>query len=142
MRLLNIWDRIGSKADVVGYGHIGDGNLHLNVSTPKYDNEVFNLIEPYLFEWIAKHRGSISAEHGIGVSKPDFLHFSKSLPAIQMMKSIKNTLDPNGILNPYKVFPRNMKWMINYFEYNFQLYWISNDSSIANSFYQQDRIYK
>jgi hypothetical protein len=45
-------ERLKNKALVVGYGHIGDGNLHLNVSAPKYNEEVFNLIEPFLFEWI------------------------------------------------------------------------------------------
>jgi D-2-hydroxyglutarate dehydrogenase len=44
-------ERIGSKGKVVGYGHIGDGNLHLNIGTPTYDKTVLNLIEPYVYEW-------------------------------------------------------------------------------------------
>ncbi|KAF0727352.1 hypothetical protein Ae201684_014611 [Aphanomyces euteiches] len=89
-------------AIVVGYGHLGDCNMHLNISTLAYDDGVMKDLEPYVFEWTAERRGSISAEHGIGTHKPEFLHLSKSLPAIDMMRSIKQTLDPNGILNPYK----------------------------------------
>eukprot|EP01116_Phalansterium_solitarium_P001986 TRINITY_DN11845_c0_g1_i1.p1 TRINITY_DN11845_c0_g1~~TRINITY_DN11845_c0_g1_i1.p1 ORF type:complete len:517 (+),score=168.60 TRINITY_DN11845_c0_g1_i1:337-1887(+) len=98
--------RIGSKGVVVGYGHIGDGNLHLNISTPRYDESVFQLVEPYVYEYTAKHRGSISAEHGLGVMKPSFLHFSKSSAVVETMRAVKRAFDPNGILNPYKVLPR------------------------------------
>lgn len=52
---------------------------------------------------IAKHQGSISAEHGLGVAKNEFLGYSKSPVMIQLMKKFKTMLDPNGILNPYKV---------------------------------------
>lgn len=97
--------RIGSRGRVVGYGHLGDSNLHLNVSTPKPDPTVFALIEPYIFEQTAKHNGSVSAEHGIGQSKPGYLHFSKSQQLIRAMRQQKDLFDPNGILNPYKVLP-------------------------------------
>jgi hypothetical protein len=53
----------------------------------------------------AKHRGSVSAEHGIGAMKPKALHYSKTPEMIAVMKAIKKTLDPSGILNPYKVLP-------------------------------------
>lgn len=53
----------------------------------------------------AKYRGSISAEHGIGTHKPEFLHLSKSENAIKLMRQMKRMMDPNGILNPYKVLP-------------------------------------
>ncbi|EOD36122.1 hypothetical protein EMIHUDRAFT_467237 [Emiliania huxleyi CCMP1516] len=67
-------------------------------------------IEPYVFEWIAERRGSISAEHGVGVMKPPFLHMSKSDGMIGVMRGapsrgIKTMLDPNNILNPLKVLP-------------------------------------
>lgn len=89
----------------MGYGHIGDSNLHLNISSPKFDPEVYSLIEPYVYEYTSKQRGSVSAEHGIGVMKPHVLHCSKSHAAIQLMKNVKKAMDPNGILNPYKVRP-------------------------------------
>lgn len=53
--------------------------------------------------FLAKHQGSISAEHGLGVAKNEFLGYSKSPVMIKLMKTMKNMLDPNGILNPYKV---------------------------------------
>lgn len=56
---------------------------------------------------IEKHGGSISAEHGIGLMKRDKLHYSKTQPMINLMKSVKNLLDPNEILNPYKMLPLN-----------------------------------
>ncbi|KAG1459267.1 hypothetical protein G6F56_006199 [Rhizopus delemar] len=93
--------------DVVAYGHVGDGNLHLNIAASRLENQVSSLIEPYLFEWVAKHQGSISAEHGLGVAKNEFLGYSKSPVMIKMMKSMKNMLDPNGIMNPYKYLPSN-----------------------------------
>ena len=114
-------ERLGDKAlRCVGYGHVGDSNLHLvsihlrekylkvykNVTTAEYSEEVNNLIEPFIYEWVASKRGSISAEHGIGFKKTNYLHFSKSNEAIDQMKLLKNLFDPNNILNPYKVLPQ------------------------------------
>jgi len=104
--VLDMRQRLGGKATrCVGYGHIGDGNLHLNVTTPRYSQEVMDLIEPFLYEWTSKYRGSISAEHGLGFKKRNFIGFSKSAAAVMLMKKIKQEMDPNGILNPYKVLP-------------------------------------
>jgi len=101
-------ERLGGAATrVVGYGHIGDGNMHLNITGPQYNQEVMDLIEPFLYEWTSSHRGSISAEHGLGFKKRNFIHFSKSDEAIFLMKQIKSVFDPKGILNPYKVLPDN-----------------------------------
>lgn len=63
------------------------------------------MLEPFIFEEVAKLRGSISAEHGIGFRKSQYLHFSKDESAIQLMRALKDSMDPNGILNPYKVLP-------------------------------------
>ncbi|KAI8084787.1 uncharacterized protein BX664DRAFT_300287 [Halteromyces radiatus] len=93
--------------DVVAYGHIGDGNVHLNIVTKDLDSRVSDLIEPYLFEWVAKHQGSISAEHGLGVAKNEFLGYSKSPEMIDLMKTMKTMLDPKGIMNPYKYLPQS-----------------------------------
>ncbi|XP_025193263.1 D-2-hydroxyglutarate dehydrogenase, mitochondrial-like [Melanaphis sacchari] len=90
---------------VCGFGHIGDGNLHLNVVTSRYDEELTRIIEPFVYEWTSKHRGSVSAEHGIGLSKTKYLEHTKSRSAVDLMRSLKNTMDPKCILNPYKVIP-------------------------------------
>lgn len=88
------------------WAHLGDGNLHFNVSTPRFDPNILALIEPFLYEWTKSRHGSISAEHGIGRSKRDFMHFSKSQLAIDYMKRVKSLFDPNMIMNPYKTIPK------------------------------------
>lgn len=98
--------RLGHSAKVVGYGHMGDGNLHLNISAPQYDDAILAHIEPFVYEWTSKHCGSISAEHGLGLMKANKIHYTKSSEAVQLMGSIKKLLDPNEIMNPYKVLPR------------------------------------
>jgi len=95
----------GQVTRVVGYGHIGDGNMHLNITTPEYSQQVMDQIEPYLYEFTSQHRGSISAEHGLGFKKRNFIHFSKSDSAVRLMKQLKTVFDPQGIMNPYKVLP-------------------------------------
>ncbi|EFJ45502.1 hypothetical protein VOLCADRAFT_63840 [Volvox carteri f. nagariensis] len=97
----------GSDAGVlvVGYGHIGDGNLHLNISAPRYDDALLSLIEPFVYEYVSRHNGSISAEHGIGLMKAQCLSYSKGAVAVELMRRIKEVVDPVGIMNPYKVLP-------------------------------------
>jgi D-2-hydroxyglutarate dehydrogenase len=91
---------------VVGYGHVGDGNLHLNVSSPSgYNPDLQQVLEPFVYEWTAAQAGSISAEHGIGLMKAGALQYSKSGEAIDLMQRLKLLLDPHRILNPYKVLP-------------------------------------
>ncbi|ESZ93393.1 D-lactate dehydrogenase 2, mitochondrial precursor [Sclerotinia borealis F-4128] len=87
---------------VVGYGHMGDSNLHLNVATRSYDKRVEQVLEPFVYEWVAKRNGSISAEHGLGLAKKNYIGYSRSETMIGLMKQIKNLYDPNGIMNPYK----------------------------------------
>jgi D-2-hydroxyglutarate dehydrogenase len=101
--------RLRDVPDVVvaGYGHIGDGNLHLNISRPgNYSIELENLIEPFVYEWTAARGGSISAEHGLGLMKAQCIGYSKSAEAIDLMRKLKQLMDPHGILNPYKVLPK------------------------------------
>jgi len=88
--------------DVVGYGHMGDSNLHLNVAVRRYDKNVEKALEPFVYEWIAKRNGSISAEHGLGLAKKNYIGYSRSDTMVGLMKQIKNLYDPNGIMNPYK----------------------------------------
>jgi FAD/FMN-containing dehydrogenase len=56
-------------------------------------------------EYVRDMRGSVSAEHGVGIQKPKYLGFSKTPEMIKSMRLVKNAFDPNGIMNPYKVLP-------------------------------------
>jgi FAD/FMN-containing dehydrogenase len=87
----------------VFFGHVADGNLHVSVrmsghSIPELD------IENAVYGIVSQRRGSISAEHGIGSLKIPFLHYSRSEAEIALMRTIKNAMDPKGILNPGKLF--------------------------------------
>ncbi|CAM1505337.1 Fc.00g109740.m01.CDS01 [Cosmosporella sp. VM-42] len=87
---------------VLGYGHMGDSNLHLNIPVRRYDASVEKVLEPFVYEWIQKRSGSISAEHGLGIAKKNYIGYSRDETTIGLMKQIKNLYDPNGIMNPYK----------------------------------------
>ncbi|WWC65521.1 uncharacterized protein I303_108139 [Kwoniella dejecticola CBS 10117] len=87
---------------VAGYGHMGDGNLHINIVANKYTDEVEKIIEPYIYEIVAENEGSISAEHGLGVMKAPYIGYSKNDTSIDLMKKVKTLFDPKGLLNPYK----------------------------------------
>ncbi|KAL7935963.1 hypothetical protein V8C35DRAFT_321013 [Trichoderma chlorosporum] len=80
---------------VVGYGHMGDSNLHLNVAVRRYDAKVEEALEPFVYEWIEKRNGSISAEHGLGLAKKKYVQYSRNEAVIGLMKQIKNLYDPN-----------------------------------------------
>jgi len=92
--------------EIMGYGHLGDGNIHVNIAVDEYTDALERCIEPWIFEYVASLNGSISAEHGIGVMKPQFLHLAKGQNAIGYMQKIKKVFDPNDILNPYMVLPQ------------------------------------
>ena len=94
--------------EVVWFGHIGDGNLHLNILRPAdVSIEDFyqrcHSISPELFSLIQRRDGSISAEHGVGLLKRDFLNYSRTSEEIQLMRELKQVFDPHGILNPNKL---------------------------------------
>ncbi|KAH3684048.1 hypothetical protein WICPIJ_004986 [Wickerhamomyces pijperi] len=88
--------------DAVGYGHVGDGNLHLNVAVRHYDKAVEKCLEPFVYEWVSGKNGSISAEHGLGFQKKNYIGYSKSEAEIKLIKQLKGLYDPKAILNPYK----------------------------------------
>lgn len=90
------------------FGHIGDGNLHVNVMKPDdlAREEFFKHTsgaDHVIFELVRKHHGSISAEHGVGLLKKPYLSYSRSEAELQMLRALKVALDPEGILNPGKV---------------------------------------
>jgi FAD/FMN-containing dehydrogenase len=95
-------------ARVVAFGHLGDGNLHYNVSQPIGADKAkfmakWEAVNDAVHAIVAKYEGSVSAEHGIGLLKRDLLAKAKDPVALSVMHAIKKTLDPNNILNPGKV---------------------------------------
>ena len=95
--------------EIIWFGHIGDGNMHLNILKPEtLDKEAFfkrcHDVSRWVFEIVEKYQGSISAEHGVGRTKKDFLSYSRSAEEIALMKAVKQVFDPKGIFNPGKIF--------------------------------------
>lgn len=94
--------------EVVWFGHIGDGNLHINISKPEGMNKdefvkECRKADELVFKAVEKQQGSISAEHGVGLTKKPFLTYTRSPSEIELMKGIKKVFDPDSIMNPGKV---------------------------------------
>lgn len=94
--------------EVVWFGHIGDGNLHINILRPQgMTKEDFvkecRKVDVMVFDAVKKNHGSISAEHGVGLTKKSFLNYTRSEAEIGFMRGIKKVFDPDNIMNPGKV---------------------------------------
>lgn len=94
--------------EVIWFGHIGDGNLHINILRPEgLSKEDFvkecRTVDQHIFECIKMYQGSISAEHGVGLTKKSFLNYTRSEAEIRLMREVKKIFDPDGIINPGKV---------------------------------------
>jgi glycolate oxidase len=90
------------------FGHAGDGNIHVNIMVDPADADEIaraHLAERELFSGVVALEGSISGEHGIGFAKAPFLALELSAETIALMKRVKHAFDPDGILNPGKMFP-------------------------------------
>nr|WP_298890122.1 FAD-binding oxidoreductase [uncultured Acinetobacter sp.] len=95
--------------EICWFGHIGDGNLHLNILKPAdlSKDEFFakcQVVNKYVFETVKKYNGSISAEHGVGMTKKPYLDYTRSDTEIGYMKALKQVFDPNNVMNPGKLF--------------------------------------
>ena len=92
----------------VCFGHAGDGNLHINVMKEDlpddYWNKEINEAIGKIFEKVVELGGTLSGEHGIGIAKKDYMHLAMKEANIELMRGIKKVFDPNGILNPGKIF--------------------------------------
>jgi len=100
--------RLIAGARPIPFGHLGDGNIHYNVMQPVGAEKAAFLarwdeVNAVVFAVVARHGGSISAEHGIGTLKRDLLPKVKDPVAYELMRTLKRALDPKGILNPGKV---------------------------------------
>ena len=93
---------------IANFGHAGDGNIHVNIMTDKKNKDEYQRANDALkdiFESTLDMGGTISGEHGVGLTKKQFIGMELSETSIGIMKSIKNIFDPKGILNPGKIFP-------------------------------------
>ena len=95
--------------EIIWFGHIGDGNLHLNILKPEgMESKAFfsqcETVNKWVFEIVQRYKGSVSAEHGVGLVKKKYLQYTRSAAEIQLMKGIKAVFDPNNVMNPGKIF--------------------------------------
>lgn len=95
--------------EICWFGHIGDGNLHLNILKPANlsKDEFFDkckVVNIKVFETVKKYNGSISAEHGVGMTKKDYLDYTRDPVEIGYLRELKKVFDPKGIMNPGKIF--------------------------------------
>lgn len=94
--------------EIIWFGHIGDGNLHLNILKPdELAKEIFfeqcAKVSTWVFEIVEKYQGSVSAEHGVGMTKKPYLEYTRSAAEIGYMRAVKAAFDPNNIMNPGKL---------------------------------------
>ena len=105
----NLTARLYPDFEVLTYGHIGDGNLHLNILKPpaltlaEFQSHCDKVSEE-LYSLVQARGGSISAEHGIGLLKRGYLSYSRGPEEIRLMRQVKSIFDPRGIMNPGKIF--------------------------------------
>lgn len=94
--------------NTVCFGHLGDGNLHVNILKEDISDEVWETKIPEgigeIFKLTTSLGGTLSGEHGIGIAKKPYMHYAMSEVNLQLMRGIKKAFDPNGILNPGKIF--------------------------------------
>jgi glycolate oxidase len=96
------------EARLYAFGHLGDGNIHADICmrTQKRPNQMMiDEMRRKIYEITLSLGGTITAEHGVGLSKIGFLNMAFSSGQIELMKKIKMAFDPKGILNPGKIFP-------------------------------------
>lgn len=108
-RLGEVFEKRYPGWEICLFGHVGDGNLHVNVMKPETMDKAAFLAKTKeadadMFALVKEHRGSVSAEHGIGLLKKHALPFTRTPREIDLMRQTKRVLDPNGILNPGKIF--------------------------------------
>ena len=94
---------------VVGYGHLGDGNIHLNILGPNITDlewdHVLDMVTDQAIGLALQCGGTLSGEHGIGLAKKRYMSSQFSTRDLAVMRGIKSVLDPEGLLNPGKMLP-------------------------------------
>jgi FAD/FMN-containing dehydrogenase len=101
-----ITNKISAAIDdawIAVFGHLGDNNIHISVLSEDRTAENARIVEKHIYESLVPYRGAISAEHGIGLGKKDYLSISRTEAEIELMRTLKRALDPGNILNPGKI---------------------------------------
>ena len=96
--------KLDGRCEMLVFGHVGDGNLHFAIHNPPDRRELFEQIEQVVYRTVGDYDGSVSAEHGIGWLKRDFLKYTRSEAEIRTMRLLKKALDPKHILNRNRIF--------------------------------------
>ncbi|GAK75456.1 D-2-hydroxyglutarate dehydrogenase [Nonlabens ulvanivorans] len=105
-----IADRYQSLAQIDGveqiyaFGHVADGNIHFMIGKSNLNRDLKKKIDHCIYDGLKAIGGSVSAEHGIGTHKKDYLNLCRTPEEIVLMKALKLTMDPKGLLNPGKIF--------------------------------------
>jgi len=93
---------------IINFGHAGDGNIHVNIMAPRGDHEAYGrahaLVRP-MFEKVLALGGTISGEHGVGLTKAEYISMEVGERELDLMRAVKDIFDPTGIMNPHKIFP-------------------------------------
>ena len=97
-------NEINGVEQVYAFGHVADGNIHFMIGKSNSSSSLKKKIDHCIYDGLKEIGGSVSAEHGIGTHKKDYLKLCRTPEEISLMQSIKNHMDPNNLLNPGKVF--------------------------------------
>ncbi|WP_124980019.1 FAD-binding oxidoreductase [Nonlabens xiamenensis] len=95
---------IDGVEQVYAFGHVADGNIHFMIGKENTSADLKKAIDHCIYDGLKAIGGSVSAEHGIGVHKKEYLQICRTTEEIQLMKQVKNMMDPKGLLNPGKIF--------------------------------------
>jgi glycolate oxidase len=115
--LVSFLDELSRKVGlpIASYGHAGDGNIHVNMMLDKSKPEEVGMADKAvekLFHKVLQMKGTLSGEHGIGITKAPYLGMEISQPALDLMVRVKKAFDPKGILNPGKIFPQSTRSLL------------------------------
>lgn len=101
--IINALEQMAFVEKIFPFGHVADGNIHFIIGKKENSTEIVEAINAVVYANLEKNKGSVSAEHGIGLDKKAYLHTSRSSDEMDLMRLLKKTLDPKGILNPNRI---------------------------------------